>query len=135
MGETPAGPDWLQFWSTGMSILAFVFALLSMWMVGSVAFPLYSGGHMKPSAPGRLKGGIGMTFAAIIMMALAGMAGWWPTGASDKVQVSDGSGNTACGRWVEGAPAGSMWLETESGQRVTVSLKAVSEMRQVSTCS
>jgi len=132
MGETPAGPEWLSFWSTGMSVLAFISSIVSMWMVGGVAFPIYSGDQMPRNATGRLKGGIGMTFAAIIMMALASLAGWWPTSDS-QVQVSDGAGNSACGKWVQGAPAGSMWLQTGEG-RVTVALKNVAEMRRVSSC-
>ncbi len=137
MGETPAGPDWLMFWSTGMSVLAFITSLLSMWMVGSVAFPLYgfaSEQQMPESAPGRLKGGIGMTFASIIMMVLASLAGWWPTpSGTDSVEVRDSRGASACGTWVDGAPAGSMWLRTDDGT-VTVRLSQVTDMRPVATC-
>jgi hypothetical protein len=137
MGETPAGPQWLSWWSTGMSLLAFVCGIISMWMVGGVAFPLYSGGQMPRNATGRLKGGIGMTFAAIVLMALGSLGGWWPTSggqaSAEQVEVSDGTGNSACGKWVQGAPAGSMWLQTGEG-RVTVALKNVAAMRQVSSC-
>lgn len=132
MGETPAGPEWLSWWSTGMSVAAFVSALISMWMVGGVAFPLYGGGQMPRNAPGRLKGGIGMTFASIVMMALAGLGGWWPAGGNN-VKVSDSGGNSACGELVQGAPSGSMWLQTGEG-RVTVALKNVAEIREVSAC-
>jgi hypothetical protein len=135
MGDTPTGPEWLSWWSTGMSVAAFVAALISMWMVGGVAFPLYSGDQMPRNATGRLKGGIGMTFASIVMMALAALGGWWPasSSSSENVQVSDPSGNSACGELVQGAPSGSMWLQTDQG-RVTVALKNVSEIRQVSAC-
>ncbi|HZM80087.1 MAG TPA: hypothetical protein VFC19_30500 [Candidatus Limnocylindrales bacterium] len=136
MGETPAGPEWLSWWSTGMSLLAFVSSLISMWMVGGVAFPLYSGHQMPQNATGRLKGGIGMTFASIVMMALGALGGWWPTtgdGGGGNVQVSDAGGNSACGELVQGAPSGSMWLQTDKG-RMTVALKNVAEIRQVSTC-
>jgi hypothetical protein len=134
MGETPAGPEWLSWGSMGMSVAAFVASLISMWMVGGVAFPLYGGEQMPANAPGRLKGGIGMTFAAIVMMALAALGGWWPSSAGgNNVQVSDAGGNTACGELVQGAPSGSMWLQTGEG-RVTVGLKNVAEIRQVASC-
>lgn len=138
MGEEQAGPQWLQWWSTGMSVLAFISSLISMWMVGGVAFPLYTGDQMPQNPARRLKGGIGMTFATIVMMALGALGGWWPETpaagpAETSMEVSDASGNTACGRWVQGAPAGSMWLQTRQGV-VTVALNSVSQMRPVSSC-
>jgi phosphatidylglycerophosphate synthase len=138
MGETPAGPEWLMWWSTAMSILAFITSLLSMWMVGSVAFPLYGfaaeGQQLPPSAPGRLKAGIGMTFLTIILMVLASLAGWWPSSpGEDKVEVRDAQGASACGTWVEGAPAGALWLRTPEGT-ITVSLRQVTDMRPVAAC-
>jgi hypothetical protein len=137
MGETPAGPEWLSLWSTAMSVLAFITGIISMWMVGGVAFPLYGGEQMPENATGRLKGGIGMTFATIVMMAFGALGGWWPASAGDSagsnVQVSDTSGNSACGKLTQGAPSGSMWLQTDEG-RMTVSLKNLSEIREVSTC-
>src|SRR5262245_30924562 len=91
-GNEPAGPEWLSWWSAGMSVFAFVSALVSMWMVGSVAFPLYGGGQVTEKTPGRLKGGIGMTFASMIMMVLASLTGWWPAGGGqDQLEVSDAS--------------------------------------------
>lgn len=134
MGETPAGPDWLSWWSTAMSILAFVCALMSMWMVGSIAFPLYGGGEPSQAGAGRLRGGIRMTFIAMILMVLASLAGWWPEGAGeDTVEVRNASGASACGSWVDGAPAGSLWLRTAEGV-VTVNLRQVADMRPVSSC-
>lgn len=136
VGEEPAGPDWLAMWSTGMAILSFVTALLSMWMVGGVAFPTYSGEQMPASAPGRLKAGIGMTFVAVIMTVLGAADGWWPAeggGGSEQMEVRDSSGNVACGTLAEGARQGAMWLDTADG-RVTVSLNAIASMRPVSSC-
>jgi hypothetical protein len=135
-GETPTGPEWLSWWSTGMSVAAFVTALISMWMVGGVAFPLYGGEQMPRNATGRLKGGIGMTFATIVLMALGALTSWWPAGADGEggnVQVSDATGNSACGELMRGAPSGSMWLQTDEG-RMTVAIKNVTEIRQVAAC-
>lgn len=134
MGEEPAGPEWLSWWSTGMSVAAFVSGLISMWMVGGVAFPLYGGEQMPQNATGRLKGGIGMTFVTIVMMALGALGGWWPASAEGgSMEVSDPNGNSACGVMMKGAPSGSMWLQTNEG-RVTVALKNVAEIRQVTSC-
>jgi hypothetical protein len=137
MGNTPDGPQWLGWWSAGMVILAFVSSLLAMWMVGSVAFPLYTfGGEagMPQSAPQRLRGGIRMTFVSILLMVLAGLTGWWPAGASESnVQVRDANGASVCGTWVEGAPAGSIWLRTPDGV-VTINVRAIAQMDKVSSC-
>lgn len=137
MNAEPAGPQWLEWWATGMSVLAFLSSIVSMWMVGGVAFPLYTGDQMPQNPTGRLKGGIGMTFASITMMALGAFGGWWPetsaASAEPSVEVSDGTGNKACGRWMQGAPAGSMWLQTREGV-VTVTLQNVSQMRKVNSC-
>jgi hypothetical protein len=106
-------------------------------MVGSVAFPLYKFGgdtQMPDSAPQRLRGGIRMTFVSILLMVLAGLTGWWPAGGGDnKVQVSDANGTSACGAWVEGAPAGSIWLRTSDGV-VTINIRAIAQMNKVSSC-
>lgn len=141
MGEEPAGPEWLSWWSTGMSVAAFVTSIISMWMVGGVAFPLYGGEQMPENSGGRLKGGIIMTFVTIVMMALGALGGWWPATESSgssgssgsNVEVSDPNGNSACGELMDGAPSGSMWLQTAEG-RVTISLRNVTEIRQVSAC-
>jgi hypothetical protein len=138
MGTSPDGPQWLGWWSAGMVVLAFVSSLLSMWMVGSVAYPLYNFGgeaQMPAAAPARLKGGIRMTFVSILLMVLGGLTGWWPGGAdSGKVEVKDANGGSACGAWVDGAPAGSLWLRTADGKVITISIRAIAQMNQVSSC-
>lgn len=131
MGAEPSGPAWLGQWSAGMTILAFVTSLASTWMVGTVAFPLYEDPAAQMS-PGRLKTGIKMTFVSIALMALAGLAGWWPAGG-EKVEVTDGSGASACGEWVSGAPTGSLWLRTEQGT-ITINIQSVADMQQVGSC-
>jgi hypothetical protein len=139
MGATPDGPAWLEWWSAGTAGLAFVLSLLSTWMVGSVAFPLYGfntpGQEMPAAAPGRLRGGIVMTFLSVAMMVLSSISGWWPSeaGGSDKVEVSDSRGGKACGTMVDGAPAGSIRLQTSDGV-LTIQLGAISQMSTVSSC-
>lgn len=139
MGEPWTAPAWLNVWWLGMSALAFISSLISMWLVGGVAFPLYGGGdpmNMPANAVGRLRAGIRMTFTAVIMMVLAALPGWWPDGGGDsasQVEVTDTAGASACGTWVEGAPAGSMWLRTAEGL-ITVSLRQMSDVRPVSSC-
>jgi hypothetical protein len=134
MGDTPSGPEWLTLGSTGVSVLAFVSSLLSMWMVGGVAYPLYTSAeaHMPPNAPRRLRGGIRMTFVSIVLMALAGVTGWWPAGG-EKVQVTDANGASACGSMMDSAPVGSLRLKTADGV-ITINLRAVASMSKVSSC-
>jgi hypothetical protein len=138
MGETPSGPQWLELWSAATAGLAFVVSLLSTWMVGSVAFPLYGftnpGEAMPASAPGRLRGGIVMTFLSIVLMVLSSLSGWWPSGlGGEKVQVKGTTGAAACGTWVEGAHAGAIWLQTAEGT-IKIEIGAISEMSPVSSC-
>lgn len=136
MGSEQPGPEWLSWGSAGMSILALVTSFFSTWMVGSVAFPTYGPEAAMPAeAPGRLKGGIVMTFISIAMMAIAGAAGWWPAAEGGaKVQVTDSRGGTACGSLVDNAPAGILWIKTEKGT-VTVSLDALSDLTPVDKCA
>lgn len=138
MGNHPDGPAWLDWWSAGMIVLAFLSALLSMWMVGKVAFPLYHfdpGAQMPANAPQQLRGGIRMTFVSILLMVLGSLTGWWPGGSStaNKVEVKDANGASACGTWLDGAPAGSIRLDTADGV-ITISLRAVAQMNPVSSC-
>jgi len=138
MGNHPDGPDWLNLWSAGMVALAFVSSLLSMWMVGSVAFPLYNfnaGAQMPADSPRRLRGGIRMTFVSIVLMVLGALTGWWPSSgdSSGKMQVQDANGATACGDMLAGAPAGSIRLSTADGV-LTISLRTIASMNQVSSC-
>ncbi|WP_020519022.1 hypothetical protein [Catelliglobosispora koreensis] len=133
MGTEQAGPEWLGWWSTGMSVLALITSVFSTWMVGSVAFPtLGAEAQMPPSAPGRLKSGIVMTFISVAMMALAGAAGWWPS-SGDNIKVTAQDGEVACGTKVDGAPAGQLWLETADGT-VRVNLSGLADMEVVGSC-
>lgn len=136
MSEPVKGPEWLSWWWMGFSAFAFGLSLVSMWFIGGVAYPVYGGGidRMPKNAPGRLRTGIRMAFSSILMMVVAALGGWWPSEASPNlVSVTDASGASACGTWVEGAPAGSIFLDTSDG-RVTVRLAQVSEVRPVASC-
>jgi hypothetical protein len=136
MGETPAGPAWLGWWSGGLSILALITSILSTWMVGSVAFPTYAPeAGTPPEAPGRLRAGIKLTFAAMAMMALAAAAGWWPTDSEDKLKVSDREGTSACGTLVEGAPLGQIWLKVPDSDVEAINISAIAKMTPVSSCA
>jgi hypothetical protein len=138
MGTAPAGPAWLQWWSAAMAGLSFVSSIASTWMVGSVAFPLYgptSGmPEMPASAPGRLRGGIVMTFVSIVLMVLATATGWWPSTADgDNVEVKDAQGASACGILLQGAPAGTIWLQTSRGL-LKIKIDAIAQMMPASSC-
>ena len=139
MGETPDGPQWLEWWSAGMAGLAFVFSLLSTWMVGSVAFPLYGftnpGEAMPASAPGRLRGGIVMTFISIA-----------PDGAVQRLRLVAVRGRRRGQGRAQGRPRRRrlrhddgrrpgrlIWLQT-SDRVLKIEIGAVAEMSPVSSC-
>lgn len=135
MGAEAAGPEWLKWLAAALSVLAFVFALGSVFLVGKVAYPLGE----EPAAPAapaagreQLRSGIRLTFTAVALLALAGVTAWWPaeTGA---IEVQDGAGTVACGVPVEGSPDGILWLDTAGG-RLTVKLGGVAAVRSVSGC-
>jgi hypothetical protein len=139
MGETPDGPQWLEWWSAGMAGLAFVSSLLSTWMVGSGAIPLYGftnpGEALPECAPGRLRGGIGLTFISSARMVLSSVSGWWPSeaGGGGKVELKDARGGVACGTMMDGAPVGTIWLQT-ADRVLKIEIGAVAEMSPVSSC-
>ena len=83
-----------------------------------------------------------MTYTAVAVMALAASSGWWPTkdepedGAAApstvSVQITDGSGRSACGQLVEG-PTGRIRLTTDEGT-VEVATSGVASIVPVDNC-
>ena len=139
MGATPDAPPWLQWWSAGMAGLAILSSLISTWMVGTVAFPFYGASGpaapMPTGAPGRLRGGIVMTFVSIVLMVFSSISGWWPGAPANggSIEIQDARGASVCGTLVDGAPAGMLRLQTAE-RLLTIDLGAVTQMSPVSSC-
>ena len=128
-----ATPHWLQVTAGVLAITALALSGLSIFLVASVVWPFPTSAASEPSGgPGRvdaataarrLRVGVAVTYLAVATMALAASSSWWPistsTGDSDvragaSVEITDGSGRTACGELVDG-PAGRIRLETAAG--------------------
>lgn len=135
-GGDAAGPAWVQWLSAGLAVLALALACLGVYLVGLVAYPI------RGSDPGgggatRLRVGIGLTHAALILVVVATLSAWWPGGAAadveaGTVQAQDVTGQVWCGELVE-APAGGLRLATGDGP-VTLPLDRLAEVRPVERC-
>ena len=138
--DDPAHPRWLQIGSALAALLALALACLAVFLVASVAWPFPTastdgddavagaaagaGGDTALTGRRRLRTGVALTYAAVITMAIAASASWWPDrqegefgggdGAGANVEVTAHSGGTACGELLD-APAGTVRLATASG--------------------
>jgi hypothetical protein len=131
----PDHPRWLQIGAGLAALLALGLACLAVFLVASVAWPFPTGtadvddvgaaaavGAKAAAEPRRLHTGVALTYAAMITMAIAASASWWPDadsatdgegGAGVTVEVTAHDGSTACGQLL-GAPTGTIRLATAS---------------------
>jgi hypothetical protein len=127
----PGDPRWLRVGAGVAALVALALACLAVFLVASVAWPFPRAGP-ESGAPSdaldsvagrrRLRIGVALTYAAVITMALAASASWWPDeratvsgrGGGALVELTDHNGATACGELLA-APAGTVRIETASG--------------------
>lgn len=142
----PDQPTWLQVWAGVLAIAALVLACVATFLVGRVAWPLYSGkprGAVSDEAAElardgrRLRTGLVLTFAALAALALGSATGWWPQeesgdGGDALVQVQATSGERWCGSLGQAGP-GSLSV-VAGGSPVIVPLQDVLVVRSVETC-
>lgn len=140
----PGIPRWLQILAGVLAIAALALSCTSVFLVASVAWPFPGAGGRRSdpaTSARRLRTGVLLTYVAVAVMALAASSSWWPTPASTSgdgdgtgatVEVTDGSGRTACGELVEG-PTGRIRLETAGGT-VEVATTGVAHLSPVDTC-
>lgn len=130
-------PRWLQVTAGLLAVTALFVACLAVFLVASVAWPLSS--RRTPSAVAddadstdvapsrgarrRLQSGTALTYVAVVVMALAASANWWPVAENDgadsssdtaQVRITDTQGNAACGELTDG-PRGTIRLATDRG--------------------
>jgi hypothetical protein len=77
-------PRAIQVLAAALAVIAVAAAFLAIFLVGQIAYPVSA----RTSGPGagqdfararaRLKTGIRMTVAALLIAAIAGLSGWWP---------------------------------------------------------
>lgn len=139
-GGSPSGPDWAQ-WLTGMLVvLALAVACVAIYLVGRVAFPFYGAATVAAkdastavTGTPRLRTGILLTYLAGVVLVVATLSAWWPADtAGAAVEVRDAAGQGWCGQLAD-APAGAVALDTSDGP-VTLALDRVALIRPVDGC-
>jgi drug/metabolite transporter (DMT)-like permease len=144
-GGGEGNPRSLQIIAGVLIVLALVLSCAATALVASAAWPVYGSDPALPPAPGdayatevqrtgkRLRLGIGITFLAVAMTAVAATSSWWPRekAQSASVEVST-NGGVACGELRDATP-GVLALDSD-GRRVTVALSDVLQLRPVTAC-
>jgi len=123
-------PVWLQTLAGVLILAALVAAGLGVLVVATVAWPLVARPTDAETAARRLRLGIGLTFVAVMLTALAATANWWPD-RGVTVQVTTESGS-ACGTLLDSSD-GSVDLEID-GSRVRVPLGQLESLRVTDGC-
>jgi len=124
-------PVWLQTLAGVLILGALAVAGLGVLVVATVAWPIVARPADAETAARRLRLGIGLTFVAVALTALAATASWWPDrGVTVEVTTSSGS---ACGTLVDSA-GGSVDLDVD-GSRVRVPLGELVSLRVTDSCN
>lgn len=125
-----AAPGWVQVIAAILAAIGLVLACVAIFLVGRVAWPTER--SRWQAAQARLRGGIRLTVAAVILVVLATLAGWWPRQAESPVLVTGAQGQTWCGPLVS-APSGAIGVRTANGA-VDVPIQAVAQVSPISDC-
>ncbi len=131
------GPPWLQQVAAALVLMALAVACVATVLVATEAWPL-RGASGTPELQarhtvGHLRLGIGLTFVAVGMAALATSSSWWPADVADShlVTVTTSQG-TLCGRLLD-AQEGAVVLDV-AGRRLAVPLDQVAGLGPVQRC-
>jgi hypothetical protein len=136
-------PRAVQWLAAALAVAALAAACVAVFTVGRVAYPVSDatdGASAVPAAgaAARLRAGIRLTIAALILAVIAALSGWWPAAgasasAAAAVAVTATSGQAWCGPLVSG-PAGAVSVRTANGV-ITVPAQAIAQVRPVAQCS
>ena len=123
-------PVWLQTLSGLLLLGSLAVAALGVLIVATVAWPIVAQPPAAGTAARRLRLGIGLTFVAVTLAALASTANWWPD-RGVTVEVSTDSGS-ACGQLVDSRDG---WVELDvDGSVVRLPLDQLLSMRTLAAC-
>jgi hypothetical protein len=134
-------PRAVQWLAAALAVAALAAACVAVFTVGRVAYPVSDATDGASAAPAagaaaRLRAGIRLTIAALILAVIAALSGWWPAAsasAAAAVAVTATSGQAWCGPLVSG-PAGAVSVRTANGV-ITVPAQAIAQVRSVARCS
>lgn len=142
-------PQWLEVLAIGLILAALAVALLSVFLVVRVTWPLYRDDEpLEPdeayaqrelkSAGRNLRTGLIGTFVAAALLALGTSSSWWPEEKAEEqkapqalIQVDTVQGSV-CGRLTDGS-AGTITVENAQRQ-VAVPIGYVQAIRPVAAC-
>jgi predicted small integral membrane protein len=136
-------PGWLQTLAALLVLLAFALACVATVLVALAAWPVYAPAARPDTGPAeiartsaRLRLGIGVTFVAVAILALATSSTWWPhsSGAAGAASVEVSTpGGVVCGEL--GTPSALGRLAVSAGGRlVELALSDVTSVRPVTGC-
>jgi len=133
--SSPA-PHAIQVLAAALAVVALAVACLAIFTVGRVAYPVGDALDGDPAVAGgtaRLRTGIRLTIAALILAVIAALSGWWPSPASNPaVAVTGTTGQAWCGPLVSG-PADAISVRTANGI-ITVPTQAIAQVSPVGRC-
>ena len=122
--------------------LAFVLAIVAIFLVGRVAHPFPDPAETAPTdretearQARQLRTGIRMTYVAVALVVAATLSVWWPVSPDDgAVVMVDLDGQAWCGQLVE-APLGEARLDTAQHPRViSLDLDRLALLQPVDAC-
>ncbi|MEU6978697.1 hypothetical protein [Streptomyces sp. NPDC046371] len=138
-GSDATAPRGIEAIAGVLVLISLLLAVLAVYLVGRTAWP-HTGVDDPVRAARRLRTGLVLTFATVLLTALAATSSWWP--APDKaapapdapaaMQVEVGtSGGSLCGELGRGS--GTLTLVVE-GRTVDVPLSDVTSVTPVADC-
>jgi hypothetical protein len=133
--SSPA-PRPVQWLAGALAVAALAVACTAIFTVGRIAYPVTDapdGDRAVAGGTARLRAGIRLTIAALILAVIAALSGWWPSPAGNPaVAVTGTTGQAWCGPLVTG-PAGAISVRTASGV-ITVPAQAIAQVSPVGRC-
>ncbi|MFJ9828951.1 hypothetical protein ACIRSU_31945 [Streptomyces sp. NPDC101160] len=135
-GAGSAAPQGVEVVAGLLVLLALLVACLAVYLVGRVAWPHAVAPGDTERAARNLRTGLILTFATVLLTALAATSSWWPapdTGAGEaEVEVTTSAG-TVCGR-LAASGSGALALAVH-GRTVDIPLTDVVSVNPVDGCA
>ncbi|HET7476035.1 MAG TPA: hypothetical protein VFJ97_08430 [Dermatophilaceae bacterium] len=127
-------PGWLELLAGVLVLVSLALACVATALVAAVAWPVrvLDEARVDP-AQRRLRFGIGLTYVAVVVLALAATSSWWPHQARPSlVQVST-QGGTFCGELSASSEDGAVTLRI-GGQAVALATSQIRGLQPVQSC-
>lgn len=144
-GQDSSAPAWVQALAGYLAVSALAVACLATYLVGRAAWPLYDVRRAVPPVRDelertsrRITTGLALTFTAVALVALAGLASWWPVddtadaGSSAAAVRIKAGGTTLCGTLAAAQP-GAVGV-TVDGRDVAVRFDQLTTLAPVAGC-